>query len=107
VTGLPDQDAPRVMAAESEELSDALRTQVLFAREYLRDVRIGAKQAGIPVVHFLVWTIARAHHDACLAARALPLPPSPPLLQAGSFLLSHMSEARSMLSTTNISTKRS
>ncbi len=32
------------MVGESEELTDGLRTQVLFAREYLKDVGIGEKQ---------------------------------------------------------------
>ena len=32
------------MVDEAEELTDALRTQVLFAREYLKSVDIGPKQ---------------------------------------------------------------
>ena len=36
------------MVDEAEELTDALRTQVLFAREYLKSVTIGPKQASFP-----------------------------------------------------------
>ena len=34
------------MVEEAEELTDALRTQVPFAREYLKCVTIGPKQVG-------------------------------------------------------------
>lgn len=39
------QDNALAMVEEAEELTDALRTQVLFAREYLKSVTIGPKQA--------------------------------------------------------------
>lgn len=45
------------MVEEAEELTDALRTQVLFAREYLKSVTIGPKQ------------VTRGHR----AARAHPI----------------------------------
>ena len=35
------------MVEEAEELTDALRTQVLFAREYLKSVTIGPKQVNL------------------------------------------------------------
>lgn len=38
------QDDAVNMVEEAEELTDALRTQVLFAREYLKSVTIGPKQ---------------------------------------------------------------
>ncbi len=38
------QDDAVAMVDEAEELTDALRTQVLFAREYLKSVTIGPKQ---------------------------------------------------------------
>ena len=40
------QDNAAAMVEEAEELTDALRTQVLFAREYLKSVEIGPKQVG-------------------------------------------------------------
>lgn len=42
------QDDALAMVDEAEELTDALRTQVLFAREYLKSVTIGPKQVSFP-----------------------------------------------------------
>ena len=38
------QDNSSLVVKEANELTDALRTQVLFAREYLKSVTIGPKQ---------------------------------------------------------------
>lgn len=45
------QDNATGMVEEAEELTDALRTQVLFAREYLKGVSIGPKQVKIDPRH--------------------------------------------------------
>ncbi|BDA50617.1 magnesium-chelatase subunit ChlD, chloroplastic [Coccomyxa sp. Obi] len=62
------QNQPMTMVGESEELTDGLRTQVLFAREYLKDVTIGEKQ-----VERLVQEAARGgcqgHRAELFAAR--------------------------------------
>lgn len=62
------QNQPMAMVGESEELTDGLRTQVLFAREYLKDVTIGEKQ-----VERLVQEAARGgcqgHRAELFAAR--------------------------------------
>jgi Mg-chelatase subunit ChlI len=62
------QNQPMTMVGESEELTDGLRTQVLFAREYLKDVNIGEKQ-----VERLVQEAARGgcqgHRAELFAAR--------------------------------------
>lgn len=47
LTGPVAQDEAVTMVEEAEELTDALRTQVLFAREYLKSVTIGPKQVTV------------------------------------------------------------
>lgn len=56
------QDDALEMVDEAEELTDALRTQVLFAREYLKSVTIGPKQ----VRHALVFVRSTKFHCCCL-----------------------------------------
>ena len=62
------QNHPRQVVMDSEELTDGLRTQVLFAREYLKDVSISEKQ-----VERLVMEAARGacqgHRSELFAAR--------------------------------------
>lgn len=62
------QNQPRQVVMDSEELTDGLRTQVLFAREYLKDVSISEKQ-----VERLVMEAARGacqgHRSELFAAR--------------------------------------
>jgi magnesium chelatase subunit D len=62
------QNEPTRVVSESEELTDALRTQVLFAREYLKEVKMGEKQ-----VERLVMEAARGgcqgHRAELFAAR--------------------------------------
>ena len=62
------QNQPREVVSESEELTDGLRTQVLFAREYLKDVTISEKQ-----VERLVMEAARGacqgHRSELFASR--------------------------------------
>ncbi|CAL5229352.1 g12662 [Coccomyxa viridis] len=62
------QNEPRQVVSASEELTDGLRTQVLFAREYLKDVNISEKQ-----VERLVMEAARGacqgHRSELFAAR--------------------------------------
>ena len=62
------QNEPRQVVSDSEELTDGLKTQVLFAREYLKDVNISEKQ-----VERLVMEAARGacqgHRSELFAAR--------------------------------------
>ena len=62
------QNEPRQVVSDSEELTDGLRTQVLFAREYLKEVNISEKQ-----VERLVMEAARGacqgHRSELFAAR--------------------------------------
>ena len=62
------QNAPRQVVTDSEELTDGLKTQVLFAREYLKDVSISEKQ-----VERLVMEASRGacqgHRSELFAAR--------------------------------------
>ena len=39
------QDEASAMLAEAEETTEGLRQQIIFAREYLKDVKIGPEQA--------------------------------------------------------------
>lgn len=87
------QNQPMTMVGESEELTDGLRTQVLFAREYLKDVTIGEKQ-----VERLVQEAARGgcqgHRAELFAARvakasaALDVRALPVQMNAGTLCLS-------------------
>lgn len=62
------QNAPRQVVTDSEELTDGLKTQVLFAREYLKNVSISEKQ-----VERLVMEASRGacqgHRSELFAAR--------------------------------------
>ena len=62
------QDSAAAMVEEAEELTDALRTQVLFAREYLKSVEIGPKQ-GAPSNPLNLETSVKN----CSAAARVPL----------------------------------
>ena len=39
------QDEPTQMLAEAEETTEGLRQQIIFAREYLKDIKLGPQQA--------------------------------------------------------------
>lgn len=56
------QDEAVAMVDEAEELTDALRTQVLFAREYLKSVSIGPKQV-LATFPAFIWTLQLLSKD--------------------------------------------